>query len=102
MQFSMVKIRGTRTSNGDYEFQSMIMEKGASTPWTNSFESEYELISLMNDIVRRQKPRMDIRELISKVHDGEHYIFDVELTEDQAECLGWRKSEGQELIFDMR
>ena len=92
MKFSLVKIRGLKESDGDYKYHSMIMEKGASTPWTNVFESEYEMVSTMNKILARRKRDRDIRHLISTNPTGEHYFFDVELTDEQAEFLGWRQT----------
>ena len=92
MKVSLVKISALKESDGDYRFQSMIMEKGASTPWTNVFESEYEMVSTMNAILARQKRDREIRYSISANPTAEHYFFDIELTEEQAEFLGWRQT----------
>ncbi len=93
MKFPLVKVSGLKESDGDYRYQSMIMEKGASTPWTTVFESEYEMVSTMNAILARQKRDRDIRHLISTNPTGKHYFFDVELPEEQAEFLGWRQTD---------
>ena len=92
MKFSLVKISALKESDGDYRYQSMIMEKGASTPWTNVFESEYEMVSTMNAILARQKRDRETRYSISTNPTGEHYFFDIELTEEQAKFLGWQQN----------
>jgi hypothetical protein len=92
MNFSMVKICGTKQSNGEIRYESTIMEKGASTPWKNSFESQYELVSIMNHILARQKKARDVRHVLSAMDDGTHYFFDLDLTGKQAESLGWRRT----------
>lgn len=92
MNFSMIKICGSRQSDGDSRFESMIMEKGASTPWSNTFESQYELVSIMNDILSRQKRSKDARHVLGTIQGGPHYFFDLDLTEEQAQSLGWRRT----------
>jgi hypothetical protein len=98
MKFSMIKISGSKQRDGDYLYESMIMEMGASTPWRNTFESEFEMVSIMNDILARQKRDRDIRHVLSMVHGGEHYFFDLDLTEKQAEALGWQPALELDLV----
>lgn len=98
MRFSMIKISGLKQSDGDYLYESMIMKMGASTPWKNTFESEFEMISIMTDILARQKRDRDTRHVLSMIHGGEHYFFDFDLTEEQAETLGWQPAEDVDLV----
>lgn len=91
MRFSMMKVIGSRRGKGLYKYESTIMETGGSKPWKNSFESQYELTSIMNAILATQKHERDIRRVMSKIQDGGHYFFDVDVTEEQARSLGWRK-----------
>jgi hypothetical protein len=56
------------------------------------------MLSLMHDIVARQKRDRDLRLILGKIHEGEQYFFDVELTQEQAESLGWRKTEALETL----
>jgi hypothetical protein len=44
MKFSMIKISRLKASDVGYRYESMVMEKGASTPWRNTFESEYDAV----------------------------------------------------------
>src|SRR3974377_2430521 len=98
MKFSMIKIRASKQTDGDYLYESMIMEMGASTPWRNTFESEFEIVSIMNDILARQKRDRDIRHVLGRVLEGEHYFFDLDLTEVQAETLGWQPAVELDLV----
>src|SRR5690349_13306605 len=98
MNFSMVKICGSRRVDGDIEYESIIMRKGASTPWKNTFENQYEMVSIMNDILTRQKKGRETRHVLNRIDEGEYYFFDLELTEEQAESLGWQRTEDAELV----
>lgn len=98
MRFSMLKISGSKQNDGNYVYESMIMEKGASTPWRTTFETEFEMVSLMTNILARQRRDRDARHVLSSVHAGEHYFFDLDLTEKQAEALGWQAAEVAELV----
>ena len=91
MRFSMVKVVGFRRGKGSYEYESTIMETGGSTPWKNSFENQYEMVSVINAILAKQKRERDVRSVMSTIHDGGHYFFDVDMTEEQARSLGWRR-----------
>jgi hypothetical protein len=87
----MIKIVGSRRPSGSYEYESTIMELGGSTRWKSAFESQDEMTSTMNAILARQKRDHDVRLFMSDIHAGGHYFFDVDLTEEQAESLGWQK-----------
>jgi hypothetical protein len=91
MRFSMIKIVGTRQDNGSYEYESTITELGGSTPWKSTFESPYAMISTMNAILARQKRDRNARLFLTDIHGSGQYFFDVDLTEEQAEFLGWQK-----------
>lgn len=78
------------------------MEKGASTPWKSFFDSEYEMLSIMNDVLARQKGDKDIRHVLTAIRGGEHYFFDVDLTFEQAESLGFRKTDDYLVLEEVR
>jgi hypothetical protein len=68
------------------------MEMGASPKWTNNFESEDEMITVMNCILARQKKEDgDVRQFLNEIRGGDHYFFDLDLIPDEAETLGWNK-----------
>lgn len=92
MIFALVKISGSRDGNHSYAYYSMIMEVGASAKWTNAFLSEEEMIAVMNGILARQKKGGDVRYFLNKIRDGEHYFFDLDLTSEEAEALGWKRT----------
>ncbi len=76
----------------------MIMKRGASTPWKNTFESEFEMVSIMTEILTRQKRDRDTRHVLSRIRGGEHYFFDLDLTAEQAETLGWQPAGDVDLV----
>lgn len=92
MRFSMIKISSLKERDGSFKYHSMIMEQAASTPLRRTFESEYHMVSTMNDILARQRRAVDVRHLLSNIQQGEHYFFDLDLTEKQADLLGWKKT----------
>ena len=94
MIFALLKISGSRTGDHSYVYSSTIMEMGASAKWTKTFESESVMIATLNDILAKQKRRghCDIRYALNKIRDGEVYFFDLDLTREEAESLGWKTS----------
>jgi len=60
MIFALVKIGGTKHRDHSYAYYSVIMETGASAKWTNPFESEDEMITVMNGILASQKKGGDV------------------------------------------
>jgi hypothetical protein len=92
MIFALIKIGGTRHGNHSYAYYSVIMEMGASTKWSNIFESEDEMITVMNGILARQKRGGDARQWLNEIRDGYHYFFDLDLTLEEAEALGWKQT----------
>jgi hypothetical protein len=38
-----------------------------------------------------QKKGGDVRRLLNKIRDDCHYFFDLDLTPEEAEALGWKK-----------
>lgn len=92
MRFSMIKIVGAGQANGMYEYEATSMEMAGSTPWKKTFDSRHELVSVMNGIFATQKRQQDVRRVMSKILQGGQYFFDVELTDKQAESLGWQRS----------
>jgi hypothetical protein len=69
------------------------MEMGASPKWTNTFESEGEMITIMNGILARQKKQGDVRRVLGQIRGGGFYFFDLDLTREEAVSLGWKNSE---------
>ena len=69
------------------------METGASAKWTNTFESEGEMIAIVNGVLARQKRQSDVRSVLDKIRDCGFYFFDLDLTTEEAESLGWKDSE---------
>ena len=92
MIFALVKIGGTKHRDHSYAYYSVIMETGASAKWTNPFESEDEMITVMNGILASQKKGGDVRRLLNKIRDDCHYFFDLDLTLEEAEALGWKQT----------
>jgi len=84
MIFALVKIGGTKHRDHSYAYYSVIMETGASAKWTNPFESEDEMITVMNGILASQKKGGDVRRLLNKIRDDCHYFFDLDLTPEEA------------------
>lgn len=93
MKFCMLKISGSKTNDGRRRYESTIMEQGASIPWKRTFESQYQMMAVINDILTRQKGDLDVRRFLSKIHEGEQYFFDLDLTEGQARSLGWAEQD---------
>ena len=58
------------------------METGASAKWTNTFESEGEMITIMNGILARQKKQGDVRRVLGQIRGGGFYFFDLDLTRE--------------------
>jgi len=96
MLFALLKISGVKLRNGDYAYKSVIMRQGASAKFVNEFSSEHELIVVVNRILARQKRRADARRVadvrcvLDQVRDGGYYFFDLDLTAEEAESLGWQ------------
>ena len=92
MIFALLKISGSRTGSHSYTYSSTLMEMGASDKWNKAFESESSMIASINAILARQKRRLDVRYALNKIRDGEFYFFDLDLTPEEAESLGWMAS----------
>jgi hypothetical protein len=85
--------RGSIVRNHTYAYRSVIMEMGASAKWTSIFESEGEMIAIVNGVLARQKRQSDVRSVLDKIRDCGFYFFDLDLTTEEAESLGWKDSE---------
>jgi hypothetical protein len=70
----------------------MIMETGASAKWTHTFESEHEMFAVLSPILARQKRRTGVPLMPDKVRLGGQYFFDLDLTQKEAEFLGWNNT----------
>ena len=91
MKFAMVKIsRMRRNSSRLCPYESMIMEMGASPTWTNNFDSENEMISVVFRLLAKQEPPPDLRRVLNQITNGSgYYFFDLDLTSEEAESLGY-------------
>jgi hypothetical protein len=92
MIFALVKIGGFKTPNQDYAYRTVIVEKGASAKWVNNFDTEDELIAVVNPILARQRIRGDVRLLLCQIRHGDDcYFFDLDLSAQEAKSLGWQR-----------
>jgi hypothetical protein len=96
MLFALLKISGAKLVNGGFAYKSVIMKQGASAKFVNEFGTEDELIVVVNRILARQKRHTDarrvadVRRVLDQVRDGGYYFFDLDLTAEEAESLGWQ------------
>src|SRR5215469_9385714 len=90
MKVALLKISASRVSNHLYTYNSMIMEMGASPKWTNTFESEEEMVRFMNRILSKQKAHCDVRLALEKIRKEGLYLYDLSLLPEEARALGWR------------
>jgi hypothetical protein len=68
----------------------MIMEIGASPAWTNNFDSENEMISVVFRLLAKREPPPDLRRVLNQITNGSgYYFFDLDLTSEEAESLGY-------------
>jgi hypothetical protein len=91
MIFALVKFSCSKTHHKRYVYESMIMEKGGSPKWTNVFESEHEMIEVISRILAKQKWRNRLELTPNQIRLNGQYFFDLELTREEAESLGWKK-----------
>ena len=90
MKYALVKICGMKSRNHSYDYQSTIMEMGGSAKWTSSFKSEDEMIKVVNGILAKQRKHGDVRRVLDQIRDGGYNFFDLELSNQEAESLGWK------------
>jgi hypothetical protein len=90
MKFAMVKISRSRNANHNCGYSSMIMEIGASPKWTNNFESQDEIIAVVIRLLAKQKRSDDVHNVLHQITNGGYYFFDLDLTAEEAESLGYR------------
>src|SRR5262245_14453441 len=91
MIFAMLRIRALRQAggSGSYSFETSLMEQGGSSPIKTIFHSEGELFDLLGRILQRQTRWRETRVLPEEARREPCYFFDVELTREHAEELGW-------------
>ena len=89
MTFASVKISSSQPRNRGYTYSSTLMEVGASAEYFNSFQSEIEMIATVYDILTKQKRQDDLSRVLGQIRDGGYYFFDLDLTEEEAESLGY-------------
>jgi hypothetical protein len=92
MNFALVKFSSSPSRNRSYPYSSMIMEIGASAKYTHPFGSEHEMVATVHDMLAKQKRHDDLSRVLNKVGDGGYHFFDLELTREEAESLGWNDS----------
>lgn len=92
MRFALVKISGSRLGDQIYTYRSTVMEMGGSDKCTNTFEGEREMIETMNGILAKRKRLGDVRRVLDQIKEGGFYFFDLDLTREEAESLGWKLS----------
>lgn len=91
MTFALVKINGSQPRSRGYTYSSTMMEIGASAECTNSFQSEIEMVTTVYGILAKQKRQDDLSSVLGKVRDGGYCFYDLDLTREEAESLGWEK-----------
>jgi hypothetical protein len=90
MKFAMVKISRSRDPDHRCEYSSMIMEIGASPRWTSNFDSENEMIAVVFRLLAKQEQPPDLRRVLNQITNGTgYYFFDLDLTSEEAESLGY-------------
>jgi hypothetical protein len=93
MKFAMVKISRLRR-NPSRLYESMIMEMGASRRWTGNFDNENEMIAVVFRLLAKQEPPPDLRRVLNQITNGSgYYFFDLDLTSEEAESLGYPRDE---------
>jgi hypothetical protein len=92
MIFALVKISGSRTRDHTYAYQSMIMEIGVSAKWTKNFQSEDEMKAVVIRLMAKQWRPYDLRRVIDQIRVGGYYFFDLDLTAEEAESLGFPRT----------
>jgi hypothetical protein len=78
-----------------FQYEAMIQPKRGPRGQIKTFENERELIAVLNGLFERQKMRRNIKEVIPLIQAGRFQSFDLDLSDDQAEALGW-KSDNQQ------
>ena len=91
MIFALVKLTCSKTHDKSYVYESTIMERGGSPKWTNVFESEHEMIVVLNRILAKQRRCSGVQLLVNEIRVSGQYFFDLNLTQEEAESLGWKK-----------
>ena len=95
MIFALVKISGVRIRNHEYAYRSTVMQRGASAKSTKVFANEDDMIAVVNPILAKQKRRDDVRQVLDQIRHGDYYFFDLDLTNQEAESLGWKSSQSR-------
>jgi hypothetical protein len=90
MKFAMVKISRSRNRNQSCAYSSMIMQIGASPKWTNNFASEDEMLAVVIRLLAKQNRPDDLHRVLHQSTNGGYYFFDLDLTAEEAESLGYR------------
>jgi len=90
MKFAMVKISRSRDLDRPCAYSSTVMEIGASPRWTNSFDSEEEMIAVVFRLLAKQEQPSDVRRVLDQITNGiDCYFFDLDLTTKEAKSLGF-------------
>ena len=89
MKFAMVKFKASKNRDRLCAYESMLMEVGASPKWTRSFESEDNMTEFVVRLLARQGRNDDLRPVLDQIRNGGYYFFDLHLTPQEAESLGY-------------
>ena len=89
MKFAIVKFSGLRGRNHLCAYESMLMEMGASSRWTHSFDREDDMIEVVVRLLARQGRHDDLPYVLDQIRNGGYYFFDLLLTPQEAESLGY-------------
>src|SRR6516225_580357 len=84
----MVKFTRSRNPSRLCAYESMNVEVGASPKWTHSFDKD-DMIDVVVRLLASQKRPDDLRHVLDRVRNGSYYFFDLDLTAEEAESLGF-------------
>ncbi len=93
----MLKVSLLRRDAVAYAIETALFEMGGSIPTKMEWSNGTRLLELLSSILRRQrKGAPSIRAVQNLIEKGNaYYLFDVVLTPNQSERLGWTLSEGR-------
>lgn len=94
MIFALIKFSRSKTHDNRYVYESVIMEMGGSARQSHVFQSEHEMIAIADRILAKQKRLKDARLLPNQIRLSEQYFFGLDLTQEEAESLGWKGDSG--------
>lgn len=99
MVFDLVQITLIKQDDAEVIYQSVVLQ-GARLSDPRIFESESELISVLNPILQAQTRRADVSGVMKFLETSGSFQFvkganELDLTDEQAAHLGWESSKEQ-------